>query len=201
MKFIIISSLLLFSGIIHAQLGIKAGLNFANITHADEINGSNRTGFHAGVFLAGSSKSILSSRTELLFSRQGYNFKSGTETGNVNLDYLMLPQLFAINITPLFQIQAGGQIAYLLNAEVDTAGTGNSTIDKAIDLYNRIDFGVAGGIEVHPIKMLIVGARVNFSLGRLYKVPEPGQQYDFIPDFDAKNNLFQIFAGLKFGGG
>jgi len=84
---------------------------------------------------------------------------------------------------------------------VDTAGTGNSTIDKAIDLYNRIDFGVAGGIEVHPIKMLIVGARINFSLGRLYKVPEPGQQYDFIPDFDAKNNLFQIFAGVKFGGG
>src|SRR5687767_1326701 len=142
MKKIFIYVMLLLPRILSPQLGAQAGLHFANISHAVEINGSTRTGFHAGIFLAGASKSILSSRTEFLFSRQGYNFQSGTNTGNVNLDYLMLPQLFAINITPLFQIQAGGQIAYLLNAEVDTAGTGNSTIDKAIDLYNRIDLAL-----------------------------------------------------------
>lgn len=183
------------------QLGVKAGLNFANISNANEINASTRTGFHAGVFLAGSSKSILSSRTELLYSRQGYDFSSGANTGHVNLEYLMLPQLFAINITPLLQVQAGGQVSYLLNAAVDSTGaTGNPTAGKVIDIYNRLDFGLGGGVEVHPIKMLIVGARINFSLGNLFKEIEPGETFTFRPSINAKNNLIQLYAGLKFGG-
>ena len=72
--------------------------------------------------------------------------------------------------------------------------------ERAKELYNRLDFGLAGGLEVHPFKALLVGARINVSLGRLYKKPEPGEQYSFIPEIDAKNNLFQIYAGLKFGG-
>jgi hypothetical protein len=34
-----------------AQLGVKAGLNFANVTNANEINSSTETGYHAGLFL------------------------------------------------------------------------------------------------------------------------------------------------------
>ncbi len=201
MKKIFFCLLLIIPFNMYAQLGVKAGLNFANITNAKSINAESRTGFHAGIFFAGSSKSILSSRTELLYSRQGYKFSTQTNTGNVNLDYIMLPQMMAINITPLLQLQAGGQIAYLLNAEVDTTTlTGNNTVDNAIKLYNRLDFGLAGGVEVHPIKQVVIGARINLSLGKLYKEPEPGQQYSFIPDIDAKNNLFQFYAGLKFGG-
>lgn len=186
--------------LLSAQLGIKAGLNFANITNASSINSSTRTGYHAGVFFATPSLLILGSRTELLFSRQGYNYSTNENTGNVNLDYILLPQMLAINITPLFQVQAGGQLAYLLNAEIDsTNSTGNITIDQALDLYNRLDFAVAGGLEFRPVKMLIVGARMNISLGRLYKKSEEGQGYSFLPDIDAKNNLFQLYAGMRFG--
>lgn len=200
MKNIMLFFLLIIPAFLSAQLGVKAGFNFANITHASEINSSTRAGFHLGI-LYGSSKGLLGSRTELLFSRQGYNFKTNTNTGKVDLDYILLPQFIAINITPLVQIQAGGQIAYLLNANVDTTtSTGNSTVDMALDLYNRIDFGLGGGVEVHPLKSLLVGARINLSLGRLYKTPEPGEQYSFIPEINAKNNLFQLYAGLKFGG-
>lgn len=201
MKKLFFCLIMIIPSFMFGQLGVKAGLNFANITNAKSINSSSRTGFHAGIFFAGSNKSILSSRTELLYSRQGYKFSTQTNTGNVNLDYIMLPQLMAINITPLLQIQAGGQIAYLLKADVDTTtSTGNNTVDQAINLYNRIDYGIAGGVEVHPIKQLVVGARINLSLGKLYKEPEPGQQYSFIPDINAKNNLFQFYAGFKFGG-
>ena len=85
-----------------AQFGIKAGLNFANVTNASDINSDHSTGFLAGIFLAPPSNGIISSRTELLYSRQGYNYKTGTNTGNVNLDYIMLPQLMSINIEILF---------------------------------------------------------------------------------------------------
>ena len=80
-------------------LGIKAGLNFANVTNASSINSKSQTGFHVGALLAPSSKTILSSRTELLYSRQGYNYSTGTNTGSVNLDYVLFAQMLAINIT------------------------------------------------------------------------------------------------------
>ncbi|HLF63505.1 MAG TPA: porin family protein [Saprospiraceae bacterium] len=201
MKKIFFPLLLTIPSFVFAQLGVKGGLNFANVTKASSINSSSRTGFHAGVFFAGSSKTVLSSRTELLFSRQGYDFSTNTNTGTVNLDYLLLPQFMAINITKFVQVQLGGQVAYLLNAKVDsTNNTGNPQTDKILDLYNRFDFGFGAGVEVHPVKILVVGARINISLGKLYKEPEPGEQYSFIPDIDAKNNVFQLYAGLKFGG-
>jgi hypothetical protein len=203
MKKMTLFLLLILPCCLFAQIGLKAGLNFANVSKASSINNSSRSGFHAGIFLAPSSKKILGSRTELIFSRQGYNYKSGTNTGNVNLDYIMLPQYIAINITKYFQIQLGGQMAFLINAKVDSnsgSSTGNASVDKAMDFYNRFDYGYGGGIEIHPVSGLLIGARVNISLGNLYKMPEDGQQPSFVPKVDVKNNLFQIFAGWKFGG-
>lgn len=201
MKKLLIFSLLIIPVFTFAQLGIKAGLNFANVTNASSINAGTRTGYHLGIFFAGSSKSILSSRTEMLYSRQGYNFSTNENTGHVDLSYLMFPQLLAINVTKFVQLQVGAQVSYLLNAKVDsTMSTGNPSADKVINLFNRFDYGFAGGVEVHPVKMLVAGARLNISLGKLYKEPEPGEQYNFIPNINMRNNLFQLYAGLKFGG-
>jgi hypothetical protein len=188
-----------------AQIGIKAGLNFANVTKASSINNNSRTGFHAGIFLAPPTRGVISSRTELIFSRQGYNYKTNTNTGNVNLDYIMLPQFMAINITKYFQIQLGGQMAYLINAKVDSSassGSGSTPSGKIMNMYNRFDFGYGGGVEIHPLSGLLIGARVNISLGNLYKDPSAyasGQPSDFIPKVDVKNNVFQVFAGWRFG--
>lgn len=183
-------------------VGIKGGLNFANVTNAKSINGSNKTGFVVGAFLAPPSKSIVSSRTELLFSRQGYDFKSGSNTGSVNLSYLILPQLMGINITKYVQLQIGAQMAYLLNAKADSTApaTGNPQVDKIMDLYNRFDYGAAGGIEIYPIKNLLIGARLNISFGKLYKEPsETGSTPpNFFPSIDAKNNVLQLFLGVRF---
>ena len=190
-------------------IGLKAGLNFADVTNASSINNSNRSGFMAGVFLAPQSKSILSSRTELIYSRQGYNYKSNTNTGNVNLDYIILPQLMGINITKFVQIQIGAQMAFLINAKVDSSNStgsgGSSPYGKIMDYYNRFDYGFAGGIEIHPVKGLLIGARYNISLGNLYKDPSTFSSgttptsTDFIPKVDAKNNVVQVFAGWIFG--
>ncbi len=186
-----------------AQLGIglKAGLNFANVTNASNINNSSRSGFMAGLFLAPQSKSILSSRTEIDYSRQGYDFKTGTNTGNVNLDYIIIPQLMGINITKFIQIQLGAQMAFLINAKADTTtNTGMSNPYSGImSYYNKFDYGFAVGGEIHPVSGLLIGARYNISLGKLYNTTATGQ----LPTFDKsdlKNNVVQIFAGWKFGG-
>ena len=156
-----------------AQFGIKAGVNFANVTNASDISASNNTGFLAGIFLAPPSKGVLSSRTELLFSRQGYNYSTNTNTGKVDLDYILLPQLMSINITKFFSIQVGAQMAFLVNAKADTTSSSGATnpYSGIMDFYNKFDYGFAGGIEVHPFKGLLIGARYNISLGNLYKDP------------------------------
>ena len=200
MKNITIYILLLMPGFAFGQIGIKAGLNFSNVTNASDVNAGTRSGYHAGLFLAGSSKTLFSSRTEVLFSRQGYNFSTNTNSGKVDLSYLMFPQFIAINITKYVQIQAGAQVSYLLNATVDsTSSTGHASADKIIGLFNRFDYGFGGGVEVHPIPLIVAGVRMKVSLGKLYKEPEPGEEYDFIPNVNLRNNLFQFYVGLKFG--
>jgi len=195
-----------------AQFGIKAGVNFASVTNASDISASNESGFMVGVFLAPPSTGIMGFRTELIYSKQGYNYKTGTNTGTVNLDYILLPQLMQINITKFVSIQAGFQMAFLINAKADSTptipgGSGNpyaATYSSMMDYYNKFDYGVAAGVEVHPFKGLLVGARYNLSLGNLYKDPSSyetsgGQPPSFIPSVDAKNNVVQLFVGWIFG--
>jgi opacity protein-like surface antigen len=188
-------------------LGIKAGLNFTNITSASSISNSSETGYQVGLFLDPSSNSILGSRTELLYSHQAYSFATGTTTGTNYLDYIMLAQLMAINITHFVQIQIGTQIGYLLSAKSDSnkVSTGNAQADVALDYYNRIDFGFSGGLEVRPFMGIIVGARYNFSITNLYKIPDVNNTSQtppsFIPstsDLNFKNNLVQVYVGYRF---
>ena len=187
-------------------LGIKAGLNFTNVTSASSISNSNETGYQVGLFLDPSSSSILGSRTELVYSHQGYNYATGQNTtGHVYLDYIMLAQLMAINITHFVQIQIGSQIAYLINAKADSSmPTGNVSIDNALSYYNRIDFGFSGGLEIRPFMGILVGARYNLSITNLYKIPTTtgsGEPPSYVPtssDLNFKNNLIQIYVGYRF---
>ncbi|MEP7373557.1 MAG: porin family protein [Chitinophagaceae bacterium] len=201
MKKIIFCLLLMIPFCVFAQIGIKAGLNFANVTNAKSINSSSSTGFHAGILLAPPSQKIFGFRTELTYSKQGYDYKSGTNSGTVDLNYIMSSNLTCINITKYFQIQFGAQMAYLLNAKVDSTtntSTGNPQVDKIMNLYNRFDYGFAGGVEVHPVGGLLIGARANISLGSLYKDAQSGQMPSF-SNIDIKNNVFQVFVGWRFG--
>lgn len=198
MKKMIFCLLLILPCRMFAQIGIKAGFNFAQVSNASQINSSSRSGFHAGIFLAPPSKQILSSRTELLFSRQGYNYKTGANTGNVNLDYIQLGQMASVNITKYISLMFGAQTAYLVSAQVDSGYGGGSNENKIMNLYNRIDYGYALGAEIHPVAGLTIGARYNVSLAKVYKDIQSSQRPSFTSE-DAKNNVVQISAGWRFG--
>ncbi|HLX91447.1 MAG TPA: porin family protein [Puia sp.] len=186
-------------------IGIKAGLNFANVTNAASINGKSQTGFHAGIFISPHSRSIFSSHTELLFSRQGYDYSTDSNSGSVKLSYLTLAQLMAINITKYVQIQFGGQFSYLLNAKADSSNTktGNPMADQILSFYNRFDYGFAFGLEIHPYMGIVIGVKYNLSLANLYKIPTSsgaGSMPSFIPStssINPKNNVVQLSLGYR----
>jgi hypothetical protein len=184
-----------------AQFGVKAGVNFAKVSNAAAINSSSKSGFNAGVFLAPPSKKIVSSRTELVFSRQGYDYKTSSNTGNVNLDYIQMGQLASINLSKYVSLLFGAQTAYLVSAQADSTkkSSGSSGYyNNIMNLYNRIDYGYALGVEVHPVEGLIVGARYNVSLAKVYKDIQSFQRPSFTSE-DAKNNVVMLFAGWRFG--
>ena len=200
MKKITILIVLFCPVILTAQIGIKAGINFAKVSGTTDINSSRQSGFHAGIFLAPPSKKIISSKTEFLFSRQGYNYKTNSSTGNIKLDYFTQAQFMCINITKFVQLQFGAQTAILLSAVADTSnnsGTANP-YGKIMDLYNRFDYGYALGAEIHPVAGLTIGARYNVSLAKIYKNIQSLQKPSFTSE-DAKNNVVQLSVGWRFG--
>ena len=201
MKKLIILILVLFPLTLRAQVGLKGGINFANITKVSSINNSTNTGYAFGLFLAPKPKGLFGFQSEIDFSRQGYSFDTNTNTGNVNLDYLLLPQLSTINITRFVQIQIGFQVAYLLNATATESHAGSGSYDKLENYYNRFDYGLAGGIEIHPFKGLLFGGRYNLSLGNMYKnlqTSAPGTVPSFIPSINVKNNVLNLYVGWHF---
>ena len=104
------------------------------------------------------------------------------------------------------------QFGYLLNANVDSASKNNTglpgSVSGAMSFYNRFSYSVGGGVEVHPFKGLLVGARLNVGLTNLYKIPDVTNmtamttmtaQPSFVPDVNIKSNLLQIYLGWRFG--
>ena len=188
-------------------IGFKGGLNFANVTNASDINASTHTGFNAGIFFSPGSR-ILGSYTCLAFSRQGYDYNTGKTNNALMLDYLALEQLMAINITKYVQIQFGIRTAYLLNAKADSSAkppipdsTGlGSQYNSLLSYYNRLDYGFTGGIEIHPVLGLIIGARYNLSLNGLYKnaFTSYGTGGSGSTSINPKNNVIQIYTGWRF---
>jgi hypothetical protein len=186
-------------------IGLRAGLNFANISHASDLNSSSQTGYHVGLFFSPPGR-VLASYTELVFSRQGYDAATGETTASTKLDYLYFQQLMAINITKYVQLQLGAYTGYLLNAKKDSSSN-QAALDSAglgsygslLSSFNRFDYGVTGGIEIHPIGGLLIGARYNLSFNGLYKQAltlQPGSASS--PTINPKNNVIQVFVGYRF---
>jgi hypothetical protein len=98
------------------------------------------------------------------------------------------------------QLQLGAQMAFLINAKADSTTSTGSTgaYGQVMSYYNKFDYGYAVGAEIHPFKGLLIGARYNVSLGKLYSDIQSGQRPSFSSE-DAKNNVVQIFAGWRFG--
>ena len=200
MKKAVLWIFLILPAVTYSQFGVKAGLNFSNVTNTSSISHSNETGYNVGIFLEPKSKSIFSSKTELIFSKQGYNYSTNTVEGTADLMYIMLPSYFCINITRFFQIHIGAQAAYLINAKADSTGNSGTKMPfaSALQYYNRFDYGVGGGAEVHPVGGLLIGVRMNISLAKLYSDLASGQMPS-LSSTNIRQNLFQIYAGWHFG--
>jgi hypothetical protein len=187
------------------KFGIKAGYNIAKINgKAANFSPDAKNGFTAAAFYSAGPRSGLGYRTELVFSRQGFEFTDDGKTATVTNDYVYMPHFTTFGIGKFFQVQVGGQLGYLLKSS--KAASSETKSQDITSFANRLDYGAAAGVEIYPVKHLILGGRYNISFGNAYKrmtessttMPSPFP-LPFNPDeVKGKNAVINFFVGFRF---
>ena len=146
-----------FSAVSNAQLGIKAGLNLANISvssEGDSFEPDSKIGFHFGVTYTTMINDNISFRPGALFSTKGYKFTFLEEDFNTNLSYLEIPLDFVYK-TGSLDIHAGPYLGLLMSAK-----SGDEDIKEGLE---SLDYGLNVGLSYNINANIGVG--VNYGLG------------------------------------
>ena len=178
------------------RYGIKGGLNASTLYIDNVDNRKERIGFHAGVFAQAPITSFLAIQPELLYTTKGasadYNVALFRGTNTFQLNYAELPILLTFKLGKTAELQAGPYAAYLLNANVKSTGSfsGNTSLDR--DNFNKVDYGLAGGLNLFFGKALI-GLRYGQGLNR---IADNGVSRDLLGN--TKNAVGMISIGYSF---
>ena len=152
--------------------GIKAGLNFANLSGGDADGFDGRTGFHVGAIAEVKIFQNLALQPELLYSTQGAEL----EDAKYELGYLSLPVMAKFFLNDRLSIHFGPQFGVLVSESDEISVNDNNTFD----------FGLAGGLEYRLVGGLFAQARYNAGMSEISQ------------DADIKNSVFQLSIGYLF---
>ena len=194
MKNIFLSSLFVLAGLsaysqAQVAIGIKGGLNFANLDASSATAAYNsRTGYHAGGFVLFKFSKI-GIQPEIIFSRQGSSYKplNGTSL-DTRYDYVNVPIILKLYTVAGINIQAGPQFGFLASASQEVSNNG---LSSTVDIKNTLkssDISVALGLGWDLPFGLTLDARYNLGLTKIN---------DVTGSTDAKNQVIQLSAGFK----
>jgi len=178
-KIILVSALMLSMSVsIHAQsvqFGVKAGLNYANLTDTS-IKTDAITSYHAGLVAEIKVFDNFALQPELLYSTQGATYSTVVEDFKNELGYLSIPVMAKFHLNDQFSLELGPQASFLLSEKNKFNATDSNTFD----------FSVAAGLGLKITKNLFIQGRYSLGLTDVSK------------DAQAKNSVFQVSAGILF---
>jgi hypothetical protein len=184
------------------RFGVKGGVNLSNLDTQNVESNNSLTGFNLGIFGKIPITESLAIQPELLYTTKGakltYNNYFVNGPAEFNLNYIELPVLLVINITPNFNIHGGPYVAYLLDSNV-TSNVQGTFFDIQNNIsnedYNRFDTGLAVGLGF-DIKHFGLGARYNYGLQKVGKERNfLGTNYTFP---DGKNSVINLYLSYSF---
>lgn len=185
MKKLIVATILLVSGItLHAQIALRGGLNYSNVS----INGTNietdsKVGFHAGLQGHIDIGSILAVRPALLYNIKGAKVDNAGASESRSLHYIELPANLAFRFggDDLAVILEGGPyFGYLVN-----------TSDGLFNDIGKTDWGANFGAVVE-LSSLGIGLNYSNGLSDIEAGERLGQA------FRVSNGNLAAFIYLKF---
>ena len=153
-KILILAIGLLSAGAAGAQsIGIKGGVNFANIIKTNDENFSTefKPGLNAGLFFEIPIVKVLSFAPELMFSQKGYKTSGNSLLGGpneytVSTNFIEVPILAKINPTSNFSIYAGPQVSFLTFTK-EKFTQGSTTYQNTIREENKnLKKSLVGGV-------------------------------------------------------
>ena len=205
MKKVILSSLLGLFAIIGAkaqadsdlvQIGVKGGVNFATVSGDDFDSPDSRTSFNAGFVAEIPFSERFSIQPEVLYSGQGFdikqseqnNFLDNDQNVEYQLDYIQVPLLAKIYLVKGLNVQAGPQIGFKINEEIDAQPNDDAgDIDlEDISETEDIDISLAAGVEYKFDSGFFIQGRYNYGFTELIK------------DYDIHNSVYQVGVGFMF---
>ncbi len=158
--FIIAGACLFFFNAANAQvMGIKGGLNFANIS---DYGGDSRLSANVGLYFHTKINNTWAIQPEILYSGEGYKYT--TITGNqmvLALNYIQVPVMFQVSPVKEFYFEFGPQVGFLTSANIKD-NNGNKT--DQMGGYNKVNFSLNAGVGIHATRELGFFARYSFGM-------------------------------------
>ena len=170
------------------RLGVKGGLNFANID--TDIDASSRTGFHAGAF-ATIKIAKFAIQPELIYSAQGadLNVGNGFEDLKSRFNYLNVPIMLKLYLLAGLNLQIGPQFGFLLSGDQETIDPVRGVIEQdASDVISGSDVSLGLGAGWDLPFGLTVDARYNLGLSDVNDVSGSDE---------IRNQVFQLSLGYR----
>ncbi len=181
------------------RTGVKGGLTASTLQFngADFNSRKERIGFHAGVFTQIPLGSAFAIQPELLYVNKGasanYRLLGQDNRAAFNLNYVDLPVLATLKLGDAVEIQAGPYASYLLSSGLsNTGGLGTSVLNLNADQFNRLDYGLAGGLNIY-FGQVLVGVRYTQGLQQIANTTASRTVFG-----NAKNGMGLLSVGYSF---
>ncbi|RLD65689.1 MAG: hypothetical protein DRI95_08100 [Bacteroidetes bacterium] len=182
-----------------AQIGIKAGMNFAKQSGNQTTGFSEKSlnNFNFGLFTHKDLIPLLKLRFGLEYSPKGTNWESGSDYEQATFNYLELPVLARVKLGPVYGL-GGFYGAYALSGKSKTNVTGTE-VEEDIDFdlagseMSKFDYGMKFGLGFQlglgPIHAF---AELDYSFG-LYNLNKAAAGDEM------KNSVIGVSIGVLLG--
>jgi hypothetical protein len=147
----------------HAEFGLKAGLNIANLHVQNSSSPDAKAGFNAGALAHIHLTKHFAVQPEIMYSNQGAKQTVSNSDYKVNLHYINVPVLAQFMVDDGFRIETGPQLGILASARSKVEGTSTDIKDN----YKTADFAWVFGLGYVTHSGFGVDARYNLGISNI----------------------------------
>lgn len=167
--------------------GVKAGVNYADVSFDGDVPSSGRVGLLAGGFVTIPLFGWLAVQPEVIYTVKGTTVDVADIKSDLIVDYVEVPLLARISIRRKIYVAVGPSMAFRVRARSRTAFGGST---EEIDLKEDVesfDLGVVGAAGIDLGRWVFDGRYTHGS-----------SDIDARDDAKVRNRVLSVSAGIRF---